>query len=339
MARFRNIFSYKITFISFLATSALALSSCQADNTPSNTPKVDESTRNITSITDNISPFPSVLDIFACKPAENAFVAAHRGTDANSEFPENAVISLQALIDHGVKFAEIDIARLKDGTYITFHDGTWERRATGPKDVLATPLAATTWDGAQKLLLNDSSGNLTATRPSRFTDMLAAAKDKIYLEIDFKSSANEAEVIDAIRAADMLDQVVLISYTTEQALRLHKLAPTAALSVGIFKPGDVKALEVRGIPTRVMTAWTGKGPLTPAQAKSLRDKNIPILAASFFALDAKVKQSGDTNLYTEFAKRPDLVVTDSAFTAQQALEITGESLQEMEKCLEGRVSK
>ena len=329
-------FSYKITLLNILALLTIALTSCQGGNTPTNKVNIDEKVRNNPPINGNITPLPPIFDYFACKPAENAFVAAHRGTHIGSEFPENALISLQALIKNGVPFAEIDVAKLKDDTHILFHDGTWERRAAGPKDILSKPLAATTWDGAQKLLLKDTNGNITAARPSAFADILTAAKDKIYLEIDFKSSANEAEIIAAITAADMLDQVILISYNTEQALRHHKLAPTTALSVGIFKPGDIETIKVAGIPTNVMTAWTGKGPLSQKLTDALRAKNIPILAASFYALDAQVKQTGDKTLYAKFANRPDLVVTDMAFDAQQVLEITGESLQTMETCLAKR---
>jgi len=328
-----NIKSYKLTFIGILLATAAALSSCQGGNTPSDMVNNDDRGRNNTSLMDNITSYPSVLELFACKPDDKAFVAAHRGTHIGSEFPENALISLQALIKNDVPFAELDVARLKDGTHITFHDGTWERRATGPNSVLAKPLAGTNWDESQKLLLKDTNGKITASRPSAFADVLSAAKNRIYLEIDFKSSANEAEVIQSIRDAGMLDQVILIAYTTEQAQRLHKLAPTAALSVGIFKPSDIKTLEEAGIATNIIAGWTGKGPLTEDLANAMRAKNIPILAASFYVIDGQVKQSGDKSLYTEFAKLPDLIVSDSAFDAQQALEITEESLREMERCL------
>jgi len=324
---------YKIPLLAALLLSATALSSCQEGNSTDSIVNNDVRHRNITTNIGNITPYPSVFDLFACKEPDNAFVAAHRGTHAGSKFPENAIASLQALVKNNVPFAEIDVARLKDGTQIIFHDGTWERRATGPNEVIGLPLAATTWEQSQKLLLKDTNGKITATRPSSFSDVLSYAKDKIYLEIDFKSSVSEADVIAAINAADMLDQVILISYSTEQALRLHTLAPTAALSVGIFKPSDIEDLEIQGIPTNVMTAWTGKEPLTEELALVLRSRSIPILAASFFSVDDEVKRTGNQNLYTEFARLPDLVVTDSAFDTQQVLEITKENFQKMKSCL------
>ena len=140
-------------------------------------------------------------------------------------------------------------------------------------------------------------------------------------------------MVKAIKKAGMLDQVILIAYSTEQAKRLHKLAPTAALSVSVFKPSDLDALQKAGIPTKVMTAWTGKGPLSKLMVSTLRDNNIPILAASFYNVDDAVATTGNTNLYVEYAKTPDLVVSDRAFDAQQVLEFTGKNLEKMNACL------
>ncbi len=333
MTKFLGSNFYKGSIFSILLLSATALSSCQKGNTTDKITKDDVRASNNTSNISNNTTYPDVIDLFACKPAENAFVAAHRGTHIGSKFPENSLISLQALVKNNVSFAEIDVAQLTDGKLITFHDGTWERRSVGPNEVLSLPVAATTWEQSQKLLLKDTNDAITATRPSSFADILTYAKDKIYLEIDFKSSASEADVISKIKSAGMLHQVILISYTTEQAQRLHNLAPTAAISVGIFKPNDIKDLEAQGIPINVMTAWTGEGPLTLELANALRQHNIPILAASFFSIDNQVKQSGNTYIYTEFAKLPDLIVTDSAFQTQQVLEIKGNNLQNMKTCL------
>jgi glycerophosphoryl diester phosphodiesterase len=309
-----------------LKTTALvaffsALSACEASFAPTNESTVDENVPVSAS-------FPSVLELFSCKPDTAAFIAAHRGTHEGSEYPENTLESLKALHDANVKFAEIDVARLKDGTMILWHDGTWERSSNG-----FGPIAASTWVDAEKLLTKTTDGQLAAYRPSRFDDVLAWSKNRMYLEVDLKSSANPAKVIEAIHKADMLDQVILIAYSTEQALELHNLAPKAAISVSIFKPGAIKATEVRGIPKSVMTAWTGRGPLTEALVAALRKDNIPILAASFFSLDEELQKSGEFNHYIDFGKNADLVVTDFAFDAQPVLEFTTAQQVDMEKCL------
>ncbi len=313
--------------------STIAFSSCQPYTSTQKKTKDGVNNSNKATINSNIQTLPPVLDLFSCKPAETAFVAAHRGTHIGSLFPENALISLEALVKNKVLFAEIDVARLSDGTHIVFHDGVWDQRATGPNGILSLPLAATTWQQSQKLLLRDTSGKVTSSRPSSFNDILTYAKNKIYLEIDFKSSASEVEILKSIRAHNMLEQVVLISYSTEQALRLHKLAPNAVISVGIFKPADIQTLVSQGLPTRVIAAWTGKKPLSKSLTKALRSHGIPILAASFFSLDEEVKRTKNLDLYAEFAKLPDLVVTDSAFDVQKVLKFTDKYRKTMKKCL------
>ncbi len=321
---------YAITYFAVLALIFFALSSCQRQYGADKNVKLNERVRKIASNSANITPRVSVFQVFACKPARLAFVAAHRGVDSESDLPENSLIGLQKLVETGVMFAEIDVAQLKDGTLILFHDGVWNEDAEGPKTILQKPVAATIWEESQKLLLKNTKGNITAYRPSRFQDVLEFAKDKIYLEIDFKSSASEKEVIAAIRKADMIDRVILIAYTNEQALRLHKLAPEAMLSIGINKIGDVKAFKVRGIAVDKISAWTGKGPVTKTLEAGLRAKNIPILGASFLAFDEKKSNKND---FINFAKPLDLVVTDVTYKAQEALRFSPQDKAAFEKCL------
>ncbi|NNC38295.1 MAG: glycerophosphodiester phosphodiesterase family protein [Hyphomonadaceae bacterium] len=311
----------KVAFTAAMVVFLGTLTSCQAPNSPVKDSKVDESApKNM--------PYPSVLKLFSCKPDDAAFVAAHRGTHEGSTFPENTTESLQALAAAKVKFAEIDVARLKDGTLVLWHDGIWDRGSTGKG-----PIAASTWEDAQKLLTKDTNGNLTSIRPSKFTDVLEWSKDKIYLEIDFKSSVDPKNVIQEIQNAGMINQVILIAYNTDQASLFHDLAPEAAISVSIFKPGDIKALEVRGIPKSVMTGWTGRGPLDKPLVDALRSNNIPILAASFFSLDDQLQKSGNFKDYVSFAKPADLVVTDFAFDVQPVLMMNQNQENQMLACL------
>jgi len=311
----------KVVFTAAIVAFLGTLSSCKASTNPQTESKINERAA-------QNAKFPSVLELFACKPDEAAFVAAHRGTHEGSTFPENTTESLQALAAAKVMFAEIDVARLKDGTLILWHDGTWERGSTGKG-----PISASTWADAEKLLTKDTNGDLTSIRPSKFSDTLKWSKDKIYLEIDFKSSVDPKKVIAAIKNAGMIDQVILIAYNTEQALEFHKLAPTAALSVSTFKPGAIKALQVKGIPKSVMAGWTGRDPITPALESALRKNGIPILGASFFSLDDELQKTRNFQEYVNFAKPADLVVTDFAFDAQPALNLTDQQNKEMQNCL------
>jgi len=307
------------------------LSSCQDSSAPADKPNIDDKAHNITSSAQEITPHPSILELFACKPDGVALVTAHRGTHESSKYPENTVEGLRALHAEGVLIAEIDVARLKDGTQFVFYDEVWDRRSTGTGSITNT-----TWEQSQEIFLKDTNGEITSYRPNSFADILSFAKDKIYLEIDFKPSVDEAKVLNTIRNAGMADQVILISHNHEQALRLYKLAPQMALALGISTPGDIKKMEDLGIPASIMTGWTGEKLIPEDVAKALRDKKIPVFVGSF-DLDDKLQESGDFTPYTKYTVNADMVVSDFALDAQKILEMSAEDKMKMDECLKKKL--
>lgn len=185
-------------------------------------------------------------DVLTCLPKENTLITAHRGTSRAWDIPENSVEALTRLIDAGTLIAEIDVAGLKSGEQILYHDGVWDRKSTGKG-----PVASTTWQEAKTFLLKSYAGTLSAERPPLFSTILDIAKNEIFLEIDFKSSAKTEEVLKLIRERDMAGQVVLIAYTSERAKALKTLAPEMLISA----PGEDKG---RGLNPSKTLLWMGR---------------------------------------------------------------------------------
>ena len=201
-----------------------------------------------------LAPIRKTLD---CLPADAAIMAAHRGTDERwRDQAENSIGGLKALIEHGSIMAEIDVAGLKDDTLITFHDGVWDEISTGKG-----PISTSRKSDLEKILLKSRAGDLTADRPPLFADMLKTAKGKMYMEVDFKSSANPQSVVNAIRKADMSDQVLLIAYNPKQAALLERLAPEMLRS---NPPEAAKAGHA---------VWLGYGVANGNKSKLLKSKN------------------------------------------------------------------
>lgn len=231
-------------------------------------------------------PLPALIDHLACIPDSAAMMSAHRGTVRDWNYPENALGGIERLSKAGYLMAEIDVARLKDGTHILFHDGVWDETSTAKG-----PIAPMSRDDVENILLKSRRGKLSDQRPALLQDYLSAAKDTLYLEIDFKSSANEAVVIDAIIKAGMGDQVILISYNRKQRDRLRALAPNMLISSGVnyAAPDDL--------------VWVGKDitrPARKANGKMLigrvgrpeRTEGIKLAKAQ-----AKILVTDDANLY------------------------------------------
>ncbi len=226
-------------YFSLAIGTLLALSSCSQKATQ---PAPDFSAADMT-VNSEIS---SIKTAIACLPEESALIAAHRGVSENWDLPENSASGLQRLIDENYLVAEVDVASTKDGTLFLFHDGVWEDTSTGQG-----PVAASMAADLDKILLKSRKGTLASERPLTLDDALHLAKDKLYLEIDFKSSASETEVVQAIKEKEMGDQVILIAYTSEQAAKLQALAPNMVLSA----PGQD---EGRGLNSENTLLWMGR---------------------------------------------------------------------------------
>ena len=288
-----------------LLSSAIAIVLNSCGNSDIKSP----SNENVTPI--NADRLPPIADYLACLPQETAILAAHRGSARNSKYPENSMSALKALLDKGYLLTEIDVARLKDGVHILYHDGVWDEKSTGKGS-----LAATTWKEAQKLLLMDTKGNFSADRPVKLDDYLKAAKGQIYVEVDFKSSSKYETVLKQIRANDMADQVILISYSDGQTRKLSRLAPDMMLSVS-----PREALGQTRFKAGQVAAWLGYDLDDIAVIRNLEDKDIPIIG--------RVRK----NWSVKAAKAADILVTDNIFNHEPIAGLNKKNKETLNNCL------
>ncbi|MEP3889140.1 MAG: glycerophosphodiester phosphodiesterase family protein [Hellea sp.] len=291
--------------------AAIILAACNgADKSSSQTspPTPDVTSTNTPAKPSTLPPLASYM---SCLPKEAALIAAHRGTARNSVYPENSMSGLKALIEKGYFVAEVDVAGLKDGVHILYHDGIWDEKSTGKG-----PIASSSWADAGKILLSDTKGDFSADRPVKFEDYLSTAKGKIYLEIDFKSSAKYDVVINLIRKYDMQDQVILISYNEGQSKKLAALAPDMMLSIG-----SNEALGQKRYKPNQVGAWVGYNVDDAALIKSLQDKNVPILGRIRKEQNPKAAQAAD------------LLVTDDVFDHSPIAGLNAANKKELDACL------
>lgn len=174
----------------------------------------------------NLETLPPIRTVMECLPKEAALIAAHRGTSANYTEAENSISALERLIETGIMMAEIDIAAIADGTPVIFHDGVWDYHTDN-----TGPVVSTSRETFAALRLIDTNGNVTTETVPTLAAMLDAAKDRIYLEIDFKTPSDMANVIAMIRDRDMADQVVLIATDDEEAVALSPYADEFLMSL------------------------------------------------------------------------------------------------------------
>jgi len=234
----------------------------------------------------NPDGLPPLSQALSCLSGTGPIIAAHRGRDKIKRHPENALSSLKSLKLSGFVIAEIDVSRLKDGSHILHHDGVWDETTTGTGVV-----ASTRWEDAQKLLLKTRGGKPRSERLSTLDDILSWANQDFYLELDFKSSADEHAVIKAVHAAGMTDHVVLIAYSARQADFLRGLSrritgktvlisgPPGSTS---FEWAGTKAYNVKAIRATAKSGrFTAYGMMSPKYAKRADYSPLSVLVSDF----------------------------------------------------------
>lgn len=235
----------------------------------------------------DMDTLPPIRTVMECLPKEAALVAAHRGTSASYVEPENSISALERLIANGIMMAEIDIAAIRDGTPIIFHDGVWDYHTdqTGP-------VVGTSAEDFAQLRLVDTNDAVTLEPVPTLAAMLDAAKDRIYLEVDFKTSSNMDMIIQMIRDRDMVDQVVLIATDDDEAAALKPYANEFLMSLPRAEKRAAAAKQGVWIGAR----WSDGG------ERRVQDRNY-VIGAQWQKNPAELPKA---------AKALDILVTDQA---------------------------
>lgn len=183
---------------------------------------------------------PALLDALRQNPAPE--VIAHRG--ASFDAPENTLASIQAAIDQGADWVEIDVQETRAGDILVIHDRDLMKVGGVPLTVRDTPLETL------------RAVDIGSYRDPRFADqrvpllseVLALAKGRVRVNIELKYYGREERleerVAALVEAHGMADQVVLMSLSLPGVRAMKALRP--AWSVGLLSSvalGDVTRLD------------------------------------------------------------------------------------------------
>ncbi len=207
-------------------------------------------------------------------PADPHFVvSAHRAGAFLG--PENTLAALEAAIDAGADYAEIDVQLTRDGEVVVMHDADLMRMAGDPRRVAETDHA----DLAGLVLGGEDSGfPPDLVRVPTLAEFLERARGRIRLQIEFKYYGWDPQLVprtlEVIRELEMEREVVLMSLDLRAVREARKLAPdipvgfVASMSVGSLErlpvdflaisrnlatPRLIRQAEARGIDVHVWT--------------------------------------------------------------------------------------
>jgi glycerophosphoryl diester phosphodiesterase len=193
---------------------------------------------------------------------------AHRAGDRPGA-AENSLAASFASIEDGAVFVEIDVARSADGVLFLMHDDTLDRTTTGSGD-----FAEMTFAELAALELVDVDGQRTGETIPTLAATLDALDGRGIAQIDRKRPTTFEEIADVIEAEDAADRSIVITYTIDDAIALHRRLPEVMISVGLRDMEDVQRLTDAGVDLTRIQAWLGLGTGNPAWDAELTTLNI-----------------------------------------------------------------
>ncbi len=212
-------------------------------------------------------------------------IVAHRG--AAGAAPENTMAAVRRAIADGADWVEIDVQETADGEVVVVHDSDFMKLAGVPLKV---------WDGTLEQIRGIDVGSwfspvFGAERVPTLAEVLAAAKGRASVVIELKyyghDVALERKVVEIVEAADMVDDVAIMSLKYEGIQKIRELRPKwpvgllSAKAVGDLTKLDADFLAVnmgmarRGFLGRARRAgkpvfvWTVNTPVDVSRMASL----------------------------------------------------------------------
>ncbi|MFP4187496.1 MAG: glycerophosphodiester phosphodiesterase family protein, partial [Acholeplasmataceae bacterium] len=168
-------------------------------------------------------------------------IIAHRGSSSSA--PENTLAAIELGLDEGADAIEFDVRQTRDGVPVLMHDRTLLRTTDATEmvyveDVSYLELAerdAGSWHSEEYI------GERVPTLEEAL--LLIEGRAKAYIELKTESNVLESEVIRLIEEYDMVDEVNILSFTSDQleriAARNDEIETTLLMSAFL---GDVDVL-------------------------------------------------------------------------------------------------
>ncbi len=159
---------------------------------------------------------------------------AHRG--ASGHAPENTMASFRLAVDMGGKFIETDLQLTRDAKIVAMHDPTVDRTTNGRGRISKMSLVELRGLDAGVKFLSVDGKSYKGERVPTLDEILEFAKTAnltFYLELkETQGWGFEQSLVGALRRAEALNRVVIISFDAKVLETVHRIEP--ALTIGFL---------------------------------------------------------------------------------------------------------
>ncbi|MEW6233842.1 MAG: glycerophosphodiester phosphodiesterase family protein [Candidatus Omnitrophota bacterium] len=211
------------------------------------------------------------------QPPRSLQVMAHRGLAAAA--PENTIPAIQAAVEAGFEWVEVDVRRTKEGAHILLHDADLDRTTNGSGPVMQKTIKEIKALDAGAWFALRFAGTAIPT----LKEVLSYCKDKINLYLDCKN-INPELLVREINDAQMEAQVVVFD-SPEMLDKINQLSDfSIAVMPSINEKIDAGYWAKRLRPAAVEIH---ANLLTPEIAKRFQEAGIYVQAQTLGERDVK----------------------------------------------------
>lgn len=188
---------------------------------------------------------------------------SHRGFSPDGL--ENTLTAMEAALELGFRYLEIDVRTTSDGVVMVFHDEYLERVTDGKGRLADHSLAQL-----------DSVRVRGRERIPTLAEVLERWPG-VRLNVDIKDDASVQPFVDVIEAAGAHDRVLVASFSDRRRLRvLKRLSLPTASSAGMAVNAVLKAVSPLG-----MTRWLARLARVDCLQVPQRYRGLPVVTRGF----------------------------------------------------------
>lgn len=186
------------------------------------------------------SPVP--LDCVLDPGCDRPMVVGHRGAGGQlgTVAPENSRAAVRAALLMGLDGVEIDVRHTADDRLVVMHDGAVDRTAAGSGPVDGFTAAELSAMPLLPLARDDIPGDFGCETVPTLDEVFALTRGRLFIDLDTKTSRVEL-VVEAIRAAGLVDEVFVSVSDPQRAARARALAPEIRIQIRPDTPDEYAA--------------------------------------------------------------------------------------------------
>jgi len=170
-------------------------------------------------------------------------IMAHRGASAAA--PENTIAAIEAAIDSGAQWVEIDVQETMDGEVVVIHDS--DLKKVGGSGLVVS--RTTAHDLQQVDIGSWFAPHFSDQRVPTLAEVLLLCKDRIGVNIELKYYGREKQleqrVVEIVEATGTVEQVMLMSLDYSGIKKMRSLRPDWELGLlSTVALGNLAGLDV-----------------------------------------------------------------------------------------------